>query len=1783
MADRTVRVRVIAEMPGFGTVIRTGTGELIALGEASLVAGRGIRALGADGAAARTGLMAMGAGARGGAAGVGEAEAAALAASRGTRAMRDESALAPAAFGRMGAAARTGMGTVRSGVESVLGPVQHLGALLAGGAILFGLHDIVHAGNEYTDAMNKFLEVTRASGAQMSSAGREAQALGADMKLPSANAAEAADAMVELAKAGLSAQDAIKAARGTIQLSAAARTDVATAAKIEGDIMDQFALKSTEATHVADVLANTSNSASGELMDIYYAMKYVGPIAHTMGISIKDTATAVGLLGKSGIIGETAGTALRSALVNMAKPTKLAQKGLHELGIEAFDSKGNFKGLQYVITQLGDASHHLTTQQFTAAAAMAFGKPALAGMVALAHQGGTAFQQFGVQVGRVGGAAALAAAESKGLGGAMRGLGKQLQSAFLQVYLGVAPGLEKITRSMTKGVSDAIPYIKSGIRIAGDLWDIYGPSVEAKLQSASSGIGKAAASLANPVKAALSGALVAAVPLAITSVQSLEKVLSNAGAAAAPLVGGMHDLLTSVSSGAGALGVATGRLQVGVGLIGDMSGILRPIGELVGGIAHAFAGLPGPIQLSVLSMIAMRPFRGQIQGMRDAVVGYGRSAVTSFNGVRGAMQTQTMLASRAGVSLGRWGAGLAALEARNPAIAAMGTSFRSASTGIQEAGGRLVGLRSAAGGAMAAIGTGAGRGLMGAARGLYGFLGGPWGIAIAGVMVGLDMLAQKQQAAAAATAAHQQRVTGLAQALQQSAGAMDGSVRSAAVQIISDAKLKDGKTQLLDVTSKAGLTAQQVTDAYLGEGTSVEKLAQKYKDLAKTKMDEAFSKESPSAKNHSDEYNSLIEQANSYAAAGNALSGLSGEFGEARKKQQDLSAAVKGSGAAALDATDPTGRLQTAIKTLGDSASDADTKARALHTALDLLSGGELDVQAAVATMNQAILDLNGSYKDGVDHSKGYGKALLQVDGSLNTTSENGQSLWTKMQALNEQTASASQATYDYARANGTAVVPALQQAEARMQTAWKTAVTAGQKFGLSATQAKELAAQMGFIPSSLAITMSTPGLSDTQRQLLYVQGLAGHMPKGSTIRVSALTAEAKADIESVGFKVKTLPGGRQMEITAPTGKAAAALDALIAKKLPPKALGVDAQTASAMAALEAVRRKVAGTKGKSVTIGALTGAAQSALTSLGFKVQRLPNHQIKVTLPTGGPAAAAAAIQRYINNLHGKSVTVTTTFVTKGSSSAVAPAHRNYAAGGRIRGYASGGSPVQFAPDGLLSGPGTGTSDSILALLASGAVARVSDTEFVVNAASTRRYLPLLEAINSGKIPGFAAGGLASGGIPGFTYSPTGQPVLGGPSDAKSRYDQDVQNLKDAWGVLNTALKEQKKAADSLTAAEKNLSKVRHEHHTAAQLRAAEDRVEKARSAKKATDKTVSADRQKVYSADAALGVKKGAKAPTGFDLKAYEKQLNASVAATDKWRTNLSKISKRGGAEVEALLENMGQDGYALVNSLAGASTKQFNNIVKKLQKTGDVAKATLADFEKQLGGATQQNQQFAADLQKLAAEGFGDLAQALAAQGDSNAQALAHEAAGNSKSASAANKSVSKAQATLTGDDLANSLILLSTLRGGTGRGYADLIAAGLGTDVIKALVPKMSKQIGALPDANKAVFVRQWVAQGGQPMALGGILTKPTPVLAGEAGVPEAFIPLTGTARSRALLAASAAALGYHLVPASRWASHGYSDPRSVGQGNRNTYITLYGAKQTNAEQAADIARHMAFVG
>lgn len=200
-----------------------------------------------------------------------------------------------------------------------------------------------------------------------------------------------------------------------------------------------------------------------------------------------------------------------------------------------------------------------------------------------------------------------------------------------------------------------------------------------------------------------------------------------------------------------------------------------------------------------------------------------------------------------------------------------------------------------------------------------------------------------------------------------------------------------------------------------------------------------------------------------------------------------------------------------------------------------------------------------------------------------------------------------------------------------------------------------------------------------------------------------------------------------------------------------------------AVAGLRTVQEAIEATPGaKSVTVTTLNAAAIAALEAVGLKTEQLPNGQTKVTTANGQSLGSIAAVVAAINRLDGKAANTyvntyqRTYFQTIGRPGQTVPAaHRpDLATGGRVPGYAAG-DRVQLAPSGLLAGPGSGTSDGILALFASGAVGNVSDTEFVVNARETKKHLPLLKAINDGKLPKFASGGLTKSQFKGLYSSP--------------------------------------------------------------------------------------------------------------------------------------------------------------------------------------------------------------------------------------------------------------------------------------------------------------------------------------------------------------------------------------------------------------------------------------------
>ncbi|MFE7122473.1 phage tail tape measure protein, partial [Streptomyces sp. NPDC057654] len=369
-----------------------------------------------------------------------------------------------------------------------------------------------------------------------------AQQLGNDLRLPGATAADAAEGMVDLSKAGFRADQSIDAVRASLQLASAADVDAATSARYLGDIMDQYGLSADQAAKASDVLAATANNASGSITDIYHSMRYAGPVANSLGVSLQDTAAAVGMLGKSGLLGQTAGTSIRGIFASLSAPTPQRRGALKNLGIEAYDAQGRFRGLRTVIDGLSKAEQNMTQKGFAENVTKAFGRAGMNGATALAHQGVESFDALSAAVNRTGAAASLTESRGQGLTGAVTQLRTQAKQTGLALYNAMAPGLEYVTRLLTRGMAGATPYLTAAIEYGRNLAVLYGPELKAKAGAGLGGLIDEAKGLLGPLKALGERTLATGLNLLINAGRALGEVLRNAADGAQPVVSALSGL-----------------------------------------------------------------------------------------------------------------------------------------------------------------------------------------------------------------------------------------------------------------------------------------------------------------------------------------------------------------------------------------------------------------------------------------------------------------------------------------------------------------------------------------------------------------------------------------------------------------------------------------------------------------------------------------------------------------------------------------------------------------------------------------------------------------------------------------------------------------------------------------------------------------------------------------------------------------------------------------------------------------------------------------------------------------------------------------------------------------------------------------------------------------------------------------------------------------------------------------------------------------------------------------
>ncbi|MFJ4626171.1 hypothetical protein [Streptomyces sp. NPDC088847] len=314
-------------------------------------------------------------------------------------------------------------------------------------------------------------------------------------------------------------------------------------------------------------------------------------------------------------------------------------------------------------------------------------------------------------------------------------------------------------------------------------------------------------------------------------------------------------------------------------------------------------------------------------------------------------------------------------------------------------------------------------------------------------------------------------------------------------------------------------------------------------------------------------------------------------------------------------------------------------------------------------------------------------------------------------------------------------------------QAAWKEGRSTLEKvlttMGLSKTQAQQYAAEILKIPTQKEINLQLK--SDAQQQLASIAAAFRAAPDKKSINVDVLDAPAIAILKSLGLQVTQLPDGT-FQVTAKTAGAKDSLDKIDKYKVSDKDVSVTADTRNAITGLQAVQTEVKKTPGaKSVTVKTLNATAIAALEAVGLKTRQLPDGKTQVYTANGQALGSISAVRNALNSLNGKTArtwtyhTVTTTYVSDVVKHTGQSAHDAVGARGGIatpfgiKRYATGG-----GVSGLLQGPGTKTSDSILA--------RLSKGEFVMRAAAVDKYGPeFMQLINSGwypKLPRFSVGG---------------------------------------------------------------------------------------------------------------------------------------------------------------------------------------------------------------------------------------------------------------------------------------------------------------------------------------------------------------------------------------------------------------------------------------------------------
>ncbi|WP_340610810.1 phage tail tape measure protein [Xenorhabdus bharatensis] len=335
-------------------------------------------------------------------------------------------------------------------------------ATAAGVGTLYSAKRVMMPGYDFEVGMSKVQALTRLdnNSPELKKLREQARELGKSTQF---TANQVAQGQSFYAMAGFNPDQIRKAMPGTLSMSLAGDTDLATTADIGSNILTGFKLKSDDMGRVSDVLVGAFTRSNTNLTMLGETMKYVAPVAAGLGVDIETAAAATGKLGDAGIQGSMAGTALRSILGRLAEPPTAAAKALKKLSIQTKDAKGNLRALPDILTELNAKTAKMGNAERAGIFKAIAGEEAFSALSVLADQAGSGeLQKLTKELKNAQGEAKkVADTMTNNLDGDLKALSSAWEDLGIQIFGGVDSPLRGITKRITRIISKTGEWMKA--------------------------------------------------------------------------------------------------------------------------------------------------------------------------------------------------------------------------------------------------------------------------------------------------------------------------------------------------------------------------------------------------------------------------------------------------------------------------------------------------------------------------------------------------------------------------------------------------------------------------------------------------------------------------------------------------------------------------------------------------------------------------------------------------------------------------------------------------------------------------------------------------------------------------------------------------------------------------------------------------------------------------------------------------------------------------------------------------------------------------------------------------------------------------------------------------------------------------------------------------------------------------------------------------------------------------------------------------------------------------